>query len=232
MYVANRRFRQGRKPAVSTGSQTCGFDRHKRFFHDCQSRGTVGSESCKRGIHLHTCKLDAVLNAWRERLLDIFPFVQCDAIWVKVRQNGLVKDAAFLVASGVDDTGKRSLLGISVSTSESEIHWRSFFESLVARGLRGVRLITSDTDKTCFVLTMQEWERHGELFKKMPLRAFLCFGGISWQAGETRFTELSVSSSAKCSSLCSEREFEERGCDKDSFDSEKCPEGIFLIHCP
>lgn len=110
-----------------------------------------------------SAELDTVLNAWRERPLGIFPFVQCDAIWVKVRQNGLVKDAAVLVASGVNDTGKRSLLGISVSTSESEVHWRSFFESLVARGLRGVRLISSD-------------DHAG-----MGAARRAVFGGISWQ---------------------------------------------------
>ena len=90
-------------------------------------------------------ELDTVLSAWRERPLGVFPFVQFDALWCKVRQNGLVKDATVLVASGVGENGKRSLLGVSVSTGEHELHWRSFFESLVARGLRGVRLITSDS---------------------------------------------------------------------------------------
>lgn len=91
-----------------------------------------------------SAELDTVLCAWRERPLGVFLFVQCDAIWVKVRQNGLVQDAAVLVASGIDEAGKRSLLGVSVSAGESELHWRKFFESLVARGLRGMRMITSD----------------------------------------------------------------------------------------
>lgn len=85
-----------------------------------------------------------MLAAWRERPLGVFPFVQFDALWCKVRQNGLVKDAAVLVASGIAQDGKRSLLGVSVSAGEHEVHWRSFLESLVARGLRGVRMITSD----------------------------------------------------------------------------------------
>ena len=82
---------------------------------------------------------------------------------VKIRQNGLVKDAAVLVASGIDESGKRSLLGISVSVSEGEIHWRSFFESLVARGLRGVRLITSDNHSG------------------MGAARRAVFGGVAWQ---------------------------------------------------
>jgi putative transposase len=56
----------------------------------------------------------------------------------------VVRDAAILSAIGVDDDGKRSVLGLSVALSEAEVHWRSFLDSLVARGLRGVRFITSD----------------------------------------------------------------------------------------
>lgn len=93
-------------------------------------------------------ELDDVLEAWRTRPLGVFPFVSFDALWCKVRQNGLVRDAAVLVASGIDEQGKRSLLGVSVSLGEHEVHWRSFLESLVARGLRGVRLITSDDTVT------------------------------------------------------------------------------------
>lgn len=110
-----------------------------------------------------SAELDAVLCAWRERPLGVFAFLQCDAIWVKIRQNGLVRDAAVLVASGVDEQGRRSLLGVSVSAGESELHWRSFFESLVARGLRGVRLVTSDD--------------HSGM--KAARRAV--FGGVAWQ---------------------------------------------------
>lgn len=110
-----------------------------------------------------SAELDTVLCAWRERPLGVFLFVQCDAIWVRVRQNGLVKDAAVLVASGINEAGKRSLLGVSVSAGESEVHWRSFFEGLVARGLRGVRMITSD-------------DHSG-----MGAARRAVFGGVAWQ---------------------------------------------------
>jgi transposase-like protein len=70
--------------------------------------------------------------------------VYLDALWCKVRQEGLVRDAALLIASGVGEDGKRAILGVSVSAGEHEVHWRSFLESLVARGLRGVCLIVSD----------------------------------------------------------------------------------------
>jgi len=48
------------------------------------------------------------------------------------------------VAIGINPDGKRSILGVSVSLSEAEVHWRQFLESLQNRGLHGVRLITSD----------------------------------------------------------------------------------------
>lgn len=127
---------------------------------------TVSSASVSRTAK----ELDEVLVAWRERSLSVFPFVQLDALWCKVSynfvvrwQNGLVKDAAVLVASGVGEKGKRSLLGVSVSSGEHEVHWRGFLESLVERGLRGVQLITSDD--------------HGGL--KAARRAVL--GGLLWQ---------------------------------------------------
>ena len=103
-----------------------------------------GTQVSSTSVSRAAKELDEVLCAWRERPLGVFPFVQLDALWCKVRQGGLVKDAAVLVASGVGANGKRSLLGVSVSAGEHEVHWREFLESLVARGLRGVQMITSD----------------------------------------------------------------------------------------
>src|SRR5439155_19363629 len=55
-----------------------------------------------------------------------------------------VRDAATLLATGVGVDGKRQVLGVSVALSEHEAHWRTFLQSLVVRGLGGVRLIISD----------------------------------------------------------------------------------------
>jgi putative transposase len=49
-----------------------------------------------------------------------------------------------LSAIGVDPEGRRRVLGVSAALSEAEVHWRSFLDDLVGRGLRGVRFITSD----------------------------------------------------------------------------------------
>ena len=88
--------------------------------------------------------LDETLESWRNRPLGEFPYVFLDARYEKVRQDGQIRDAAILFAVGVGLDGKRQILGVSVSLSEHEVHWRTFLQSLVARGLRGVQLITSD----------------------------------------------------------------------------------------
>ena len=88
--------------------------------------------------------MDAELEAWRTRPLGTFPYLFLDARYEKVRIDGVVRDAAILSAIGIDEDGKRRVLGISIALSEAEVHWRAFLDSLVARGLRGVRFITSD----------------------------------------------------------------------------------------
>jgi putative transposase len=91
-----------------------------------------------------TAELDQALQAWRERRLGECPYLYLDATYVPVRQDGQVRDAAILIAVGLTSTGKRSIVGVWVSLSEAEVHWRQFLQSLVERGLRGVRLIISD----------------------------------------------------------------------------------------
>ena len=89
-------------------------------------------------------QLDEELEAWRTRPLGEVVYLYLDARYEKVRQAKNVQDAAILVASGVKRDGRRSILGISVSLSEAEAHWRTFLESLVKRGLWGVQLVVSD----------------------------------------------------------------------------------------
>lgn len=88
--------------------------------------------------------LDDELDKWRTRPLGRIRFLQLDATYVKVRVDGEVRSCAVLVAIGVNPEGYRSVLGISVSLSEAEVHWRQFLQSLRKRGLHGVELITSD----------------------------------------------------------------------------------------
>ncbi len=68
-----------------------------------------------------------------------------------------------LVAIGILDNGQRSVLGVSVSLSEAEVHWRTFLKHLIDRGLHGIQMIVSDD--------------HSGL--KQARKA--CFPGIAWQ---------------------------------------------------
>jgi transposase-like protein len=88
--------------------------------------------------------LDGELEKWRNRSLGEYPYLFLDAYYEQVREDGQVRHLAVLVAVGVNLAGKREILGVSVSLSEHEVHWRAFLESLKARGLGGVQLVTSD----------------------------------------------------------------------------------------
>jgi len=89
-------------------------------------------------------ELDAELDRWRQRPLGPTPYLILDARYEKVRVDGAVRSCAVLIAVGIDADRKRSVLGVSVSLSEAEIHWREFFDSLQRRGLSGVSLAVSD----------------------------------------------------------------------------------------
>ena len=88
--------------------------------------------------------LDEELEKWRNRPIGRINYLQLDARYEKVRQDGMVLSCAVLVATGVMEDGKRTVLGTSVSLSEAEVHWRSFLLDLKKRGLHGLKLITSD----------------------------------------------------------------------------------------
>jgi putative transposase len=122
-----------------------------------------GHEVSSSQVSRATAELDQSLRAWRERRLAEYAYVYLDATYVPVRQDGQVRDAAVLIAVGLTNAGKRSIIGLSVSLSEAEVHWRQFLQSLVERGLRGVRLIISDA--------------HAGL--KAARQAV--FGGVPWQ---------------------------------------------------
>jgi putative transposase len=122
-----------------------------------------GFEVSSTQVSRATAMLDAQLEAWRTRPLGRYPYLYLDARYESVRQDGLVQDAAVLIAVGVNPEGKREVLGVSVALSEAEVHWRTFMQQLVARGLSGIQLIISDA--------------HTGL--KQARQAV--FGGVPWQ---------------------------------------------------
>jgi putative transposase len=103
-----------------------------------------GCEVSSSQVSRATAHLDESLAAWRTRPLGRIRYLYLDARYEKVRQEGRVSDAAVLIAIGVDEQGQRRILGVSLSLSEHEVHWRTFLQSLLARGMSGVELIISD----------------------------------------------------------------------------------------
>ncbi|MBN2475958.1 MAG: IS256 family transposase [Pirellulales bacterium] len=107
-----------------------------------------------------TAQLDEELERWRQRPLGEIPYLIFDARYEHVRHQGTVVDVALI---GITPEGHRTVLGVSVSDSEAEVHWREFFKGLLARGLHGFRYIVSDD--------------HAGLEKARTA----CFAGVPWQ---------------------------------------------------
>ena len=76
--------------------------------------------------------LDDEVESWRNRKLGTIRYLVLDARYEKVRHGGSVIDCAVLVAIGVTEDGKRTVLGTSVALSEAEVHWRAFISSLIS----------------------------------------------------------------------------------------------------
>lgn len=109
---------------------------------------TLGIDSLSKSqVSRMATELDQLVEEFRHRPLDgagPFTFVSADALTMKVREGGRVINAVALLATGVNGDGHREVLGLRVATAETGAAWNEFFADLVARGLTGVRLVTSD----------------------------------------------------------------------------------------
>ena len=112
---------------------------------------TLGIDALSKSqVSRMAADLDQIVDDFRHRPLDEagpFTFVSADALTMKVREGGRVINAVALVAVGVNADGHREVLGLRVATSETGPAWNEFFADLTARGLTGVRLVTSDAHK-------------------------------------------------------------------------------------
>jgi len=103
-----------------------------------------GIEISAMQVSRAAAQLDEALQEWRERPLGDVSYLYVDARYEKVRDAGQVRDAAVLVATGITPKGERQVLGVSVSLSEHETHWKAFLKGLKDRGMNDVQLIISD----------------------------------------------------------------------------------------
>ena len=106
----------------------------------------LGLEGISKSQVSRICQeLDGEVERFRSRPLgEPYPYLWLDATFVKVRDGGRVVSQAVVIAVGVTTSGVREVLGVDVGPSEEGAFWLRFLRSLVARGLRGVQLVTSD----------------------------------------------------------------------------------------
>ena len=91
-------------------------------------------------------EIDERVHAFLERPIEgDWPYLWIDATYVKVRQAGRIISVAVIVAVGVNDDGRREVLGMDIGPSEAETFWKDFLRKLARRGLRGVKLVISDS---------------------------------------------------------------------------------------
>jgi transposase-like protein len=90
--------------------------------------------------------IDGRVKAFLDRPIEgDWPYVWVDATYVKVRQAGRIVSVAVIVAVGVNTDGRREVLGMDIGPSEAETFWTAFLRKLTRRGLRGVKLVISDS---------------------------------------------------------------------------------------
>ena len=133
---------------------------------------SLGCEGISKSEVSRICtELDGVVRSFLERPLDSGPYryLWLDALTQRVREEGRIQQVSVVVATAVNAAGQREILGIDVGTSEDGASWLAFLRSLVARGLSGVELVTSDAHQ--------------------GLRGAIAtvFAGSSWQRCRTHF---------------------------------------------
>jgi len=137
----------------------------------------------KSQVSAMAAELDELVEGFRSRRLDGGPytFVWIDALTQKVREGGRTVSVHCLVATGVNAGGRREILGVDVTSSEDGAGWLAFLRGLVARGLSGVALVTSDdhaglVSAIASVLPGAAWQRcrthyHRNLLTRVPKSA-------------------------------------------------------------
>jgi putative transposase len=109
------------------------------------SEELCGHEFSASTISELNATLDAELERFaRQRLEGEHPYLILDARYEKVREDGVIRSRAVLLAIGIDWEGRRRILGVELAGRESATSWREFLLGLKQRGLPGVRLAISD----------------------------------------------------------------------------------------
>src|SRR5271155_1412496 len=131
-----------RIPKLRKGSYFPGFLEPRRLAEKALT--AVIQEAYIQGIS--TRSVDERVHTFLERPIEgDWPYVWVDATYLKVRQNGRIVSVAVIIAVGVNSDGRREILGMDIGVSEAAHFWTEFLRKLTRRGLRGVKLVISDS---------------------------------------------------------------------------------------
>ena len=140
-----------------------------------------GAEFSKSTVWALCARLDPLVSAWNERELSgrKYPFLVVDALVIRVREDGRVRQCSALIARGVNEAGYREVRGLQIGDSESEARWSELFIWLKERGRCGVDLVSSDD--------------HAGLVAAVKKQ----FQGASWQGCQTHFSRIVLDAAAE-----------------------------------
>lgn len=106
---------------------------------------TIGTELSHETISKVVDAVADEVMAWQQRPLEaLYPVIYLDAIVVKVRDGGHVRNKAAHIAVGVDMDGVKHVLGIWVQATEGAKFWASVCAELANRGVRDVLIVCCD----------------------------------------------------------------------------------------
>ena len=155
---------------------------------------TLGiSHLSKSQVSVMAKSLDGMVDEFRNRPLDGSPYTYLwvDALTQRCRDGGRIVNVVTAIATGVNADGRREILGVDVFTAEDGAAWTSFLRGLVARGLRGVKLVISDSHEglkqaIAAVLPGAAWQRCRvhfvrNLLTKVPKSAQTLVATLAWR---------------------------------------------------
>lgn len=129
-----------------------------------------GKSVSKSFISSLTTQLDQQVEDFLNKKFEMdYPFLFSDVLYLKVRENRRVVSKAFHLVVGINSNGYREVLGFRIGNTESFDSWKALYEELIQRGLKGVKMVTSDAHKG-----------EVEAIKQ-------CFTGASWQRCQVHF---------------------------------------------
>jgi putative transposase len=157
---------------------------------------------------------DAVMSdvtAWQSRPLEMmYPVVFFDALRVKIREEGVVRNKAVYLALGVEANGTRDVLGLWIENTEGAKFWLKVFNDLKTRGVNDILIAVTDgltgienalaavypktTLQTCIVHLLRNSLEYASWKERRPLAQALrpIYTAVTAEAAEAALTAFEV----------------------------------------